>query len=193
MATNVSVRPVSPARNATSTSTIASARHAKTEAFAETRWPATLATVLRDSPDSIAKSTSTIARAHPAIMEIASTASIPSPANVIQATTDSCARRKSMNANPILANSAAIAKTLLVAINADASLEHRAVIASTTSMNVSVILVVMEPLVSTESTDTLATVCQDSPDNIARLTLTNVPAIPAQMEVTGYIYSFIYF
>jgi uncharacterized protein (DUF2336 family) len=98
-----------------------------------------------------------------------------------------------MNANPILANSAAIAKTLLVAINADASLEHRAVIASTTSMNVSVILVVMEPLVSTESTDTLATVCQDSPDNIARLTLTNVPAIPAQMEVTGYIYSFIYF
>lgn len=184
MATNVSVRPVSPARNATSTSTIASARHAKTAAFAETRWPATLATVLRDSPDSIAKSTSTIARAHPAIMEIASTASIPSPANVIQATTDSCARRKSMNANPILANLVAIAKILLVVINADVNREHQVVIASTTLMNVSAILVVMELLVSMESTDTLAIASQDLPGNIARLTSTNVLAIHVQTEVT---------
>ena len=156
-------------------------------AFAETPWPATRVIAPRDSPDLIAKLTSTIARAHLAITEIASTASIRSPVNVVQVTTDSCVRRKSMNANPILVNSEAIAKILLVVINVDANLEHRAVIASTTSMNVSAILVVTELLASMESTDTLVTVFQGSPDNIARPTSTNVPAIPVQTEVTGYI------
>lgn len=183
MATNVFVHPVSLARNVTLTSTIASALHAKMVVYAGTRSPATHVIARKDSPDLIVKSISTIARAHLAIMEIASTASIRLLANVIQVTTDSCVRRKSMNANPILANLVAIAKILLVVINADVNLEHRVAIASTTLMNVSAILVVMELLVSMESTDTLVIASLDLLDSIARLTSTNVPAIHAQTEV----------
>jgi hypothetical protein len=84
----------------------------------------------------------------------------------------------------------AIAKILLVVINADVNLEHQVEIASTTLMNVSAILVVMELLVSMESTDTLVIASLDLLDSIARLTSTNVPAIHAQTEVTYYFISF---
>lgn len=122
-------------------------------------------------------------------MAIVLTVSTLSLANAIQATTDSCVRRRSMNANLIRASLVDIVKISLAVINAVASLEHRVAIANITSMNVLAIHAVMAPLVSTGSIAILAIAFQDSPANIAKQTSTSVPAIHVLTEANARTWS----